>query len=231
MDELGKAGSNFRSLIYDRGFDGTMSQVSVEALIAFLDTTQEFLEHSLRANRRSDALYHSYNLLRLESGRAYVDRLYEMLEGQVSILSSGLLSGEESLSVLESLRRSSLYRADQHTYILYPDRILPSFFEKNSLLPEQLNHLELPFKLVKNKDGKLFTQDIYGMFHFAAAYVIEGCSKSIDCSKGQPEYAALVNKKKMLLKACLKTPSGMLSSLDAPGHSLLMRAWGASIGT
>jgi hypothetical protein len=75
-------------------------------------------------------LYHSYNLLRLEAGAAHVDRLVEMLEGQVSILSSGLLSAEESLSVLESLRRSSLYRADQHTYILYPDRVLPSFLIK-----------------------------------------------------------------------------------------------------
>lgn len=193
MDELGKAGSNYRSLIYDHGFDGTMSQVSVEALMAFLDTTQEYLEHSLRANRRSDALYHSYNLLRIESGRAYVDRLYEMLEGQVSILSSGLLSGEESLSVLESLRHSSLYRADQHTYILYPDRILPSFFDKNSLLPEQLNHLELPFQLVENKDGRLFTQDIHGMFHFAGNLRnVKDVRKALDALKGQPEYAALV---------------------------------------
>ncbi len=193
MDELGKAGSSYRWSIYDHGFDGTMSPVSADELRAFLDTTQEFLEHSLRANRRSDALYHSYNLLRLESGRAYVDRLYEMLEGQVSILSSGLLSGEESLSVLESLRRSSLYRADQHTYILYPDRILPSFFEKNSLLPEQLNHLELPFKLVKNKDGKLFTQDIYGMFHFAGSLRnVKDVRKILSALKGQPEYAALV---------------------------------------
>ena len=193
MDELGKAGSNYRSVIYDHGFDGTMNQVSVEALIAFLDTTQEYLEHSLRANRRSDALYLSYNLLRLEMGRAYVDRLYEMLEGQVSILSSGLLSGEESLSVLESLRHSSLYRADQHTYILYPDRILPSFFDKNSLLPEQLNHLELPFQLVENKDGRLFTQDIHGMFHFAGNLRnVKDVRKALDALKGQPEYAALV---------------------------------------
>ena len=56
-----------------------------------------------------------------------------MLEGQVAILSSGLLIGEESLALLESLRHSALYQADQHSYILYPDRDLPGFLEKNCL--------------------------------------------------------------------------------------------------
>ena len=168
MDELGEAGSKYRSAIYEHGFNGTISQVPADELKAFLGRTQEYLEHSLRANRRSDALYHSYNLLRLEPGSAYVDRLYEMLEGQVSILSSGLLSAEESLSLLESLRSSALYRADQHSYILYPDRILTSFLKKNTLLPEQLSHLKLPALLVENQDISLFNQDIDGLFHFAS---------------------------------------------------------------
>ena len=56
----------------------------------------------------------------LDNGTASISHLYEMLEGQVAILSSGMLSGEESLSLLESLRHSQLYRADQHSYILYP---------------------------------------------------------------------------------------------------------------
>jgi hypothetical protein len=46
---------------------------------------------------------------------AYVAHLYEMLEGQVAVLSSGLLSGEQSLVLLHSLRNSALYRADQHS--------------------------------------------------------------------------------------------------------------------
>ena len=197
MDELGEAGSRYRQLIYDNGFSGTMSQLSVNELMAFLDTTQEFLEHSLRANRRSDALYHSYNLLRLEPGHAHVDRLYEMLEGQVSILSSGLLSGEESLTLLESLRHSSLYRADQHTYILYPDRVLPSFIKKNTLLPEQLNHLKLPAQLVKDQDTRLFTQDIDGLFHFGSKLRnIKDIREVLKDLKNQPEYQELVEQEK-----------------------------------
>lgn len=201
MDALGEAGSGYRSRIYEYGFGGTMSQVSTGDLKQFLSVTQEFLEHSLRANRRSDALYHSYNLLRLEPGRAYVDRLYEMLEGQVSILSSGLLSGQDSLSLLESLRRSALYRADQHTYILYPDRTLNSFLEKNTLLPEQLSQLKLPFQLVEDQDTSLFTKDIHGLFHFAGSLRnVKDVRKALSTLSKQPGFATLVEQESDAVK-------------------------------
>ena len=193
MDALGEAGSGYRSVIYEDGFSGTQSQLPADDLIAFLETTQEYLEHSLRANRRTDALYHSYNLLRLEPNCAYVDHLYEMLEGQVSILSSGLLGAEESLLLLDRLRHSSLYRADQHTYILYPDRALASFLNKNTLLPDQLSHLKLPFKLVEGQDTSLFTRDVHGQFHFGSSLRNKkDVRKVLDSLKSQPEYAALV---------------------------------------
>ena len=193
MNYLGKAGSDYRLGIYESGFSGSFSQISIEELSDFLVRTKEYIDHSLRANRRADMLYHSYNLLRLEAGAAHVDRLVEMLEGQVSILSSGLLSAEESLSVLESLRRSSLYRADQHTYILYPDRVLPPFLVKNKLRPEELSHLNLPFQLVEDKEPSLFTQDVRGFFHFASNLRnIKDVRKVLNTLKNQPEYAALV---------------------------------------
>jgi len=193
MDALGEAGSSYRSGIFDRGFSGTMSELSADELRAFLATAQEYLEHSLRANRRPDALYHSYNLLRLEPGRAHVDRLYEMLEGQVSILSSGLLGAEESLSLLESLRGSPLFLADQHTYILYPDRVLPSFLKKNTLQPEQLKHLQLPARMVADRDATLFTQDIHGLFHFGSSLRnIKDVRKALETLRNQPEYVDLV---------------------------------------
>ncbi len=193
MDALGEAGSNYRWLIYQYGFSGELSRLSAHELKRFLTIAQEFVEHSLRTNRRADALYHSYNLLRLEAGRAFVDRLYEMLEGQVAILSSGLLSGEESLALLYSLRNSALYRADQHTYILYPDRVLPSFLEKNTLTPEQVSHLKLPSLLIQDQDTTLFTQDIHGLYHFASSLRnVKDVRKVLEGLKRQPAYAALV---------------------------------------
>ena len=62
-----------------------------------------------------------------------IRRLHEMLEGQVAVLSSGALTPGESLALVETLRNSSLYRTDQNSYILYPDRPRPRFLEKNNL--------------------------------------------------------------------------------------------------
>ena len=134
------------------------AQLPIAELIAFLDLAQQYVEHSLRANKRSDNLYHAYNILHLGDETASISHLYEMLEGQVAILSSGLLSGEESLALLESLRHSQLYRPDQHSYILYPDRKLPGFLEKNSMTSEQVSGLTLVSELVKAQDKTLDRQ-------------------------------------------------------------------------
>ncbi|MCB0682456.1 MAG: hypothetical protein KDC32_16340, partial [Saprospiraceae bacterium] len=52
---------------------------------------------------------------------------------QVAVLSAGFLSPDEAADLLRAVRQSALYRADQHTYLLYPDRRLPRFTEKNNL--------------------------------------------------------------------------------------------------
>ena len=119
MDTLGQAGSDYRSKYYLHGFSGESVQVPVTEMIEFLNLTMQYVEHSLLANKRTDNLYHTYNILHLNDEGASIGHLYEMLEGQVAILSSGLLPGEESLELLESLRYSQLYRSDQHSYILY----------------------------------------------------------------------------------------------------------------
>jgi hypothetical protein len=90
-----------------------------------------------------------------------------MLEGQVAILSSGMLSGEESRLLLESLRQSKLYRPDQHSYILYPDRDLPGFLEKNCLLPDQVKELQLVTELVQANDKSLIVRSADGNYRFS----------------------------------------------------------------
>ena len=59
-----------------------------------------------------------------------------MLEGQVAMLSSGLLSADESLALLQSMRHSDLYHDDQHTYLPYPNRDLPGFMQRNVVTPD-----------------------------------------------------------------------------------------------
>jgi len=81
----------------------------------------------LTSNKREDGLYHAYNLVNLDDNEISIDRLSEMLEGQVAVLSSGYLSDDESLSVLDSLKSSALFWDEQYSYILYPNKDLLGF--------------------------------------------------------------------------------------------------------
>jgi hypothetical protein len=193
MDALGQAGSEYRWNYYSQGFSGEFTQLPILEMIAFLDLALQYIEHSLRANKRSDNLYHAYNILHLDNNLASISHLYEMLEGQVAILSSGLLTGEESLVLLESMKHSRLYRPDQHSYILYPDRTLPGFLEKNCITPAQVSDLSLVSELVKAQDKTLITRDVDGNYHFSGHIRnLKDVTRSLDALKRQPNYVELV---------------------------------------
>ena len=194
MDELGDAGSTFRWDFYRNGFSSETLDLSVEELDAFLDRVLAYIDHTLRASKRADGLYQTYNILHLSPASAEVRPLYEMLEGQVAVLSSGMLSAEESLSLLQQLRASKLYRPDQHSYILYPDRDLPGFLQKNCIRPDQLVHLELLNRLLAANDRTLVTQDLNGTIHFSGhVRNFQDVSQALDALRGHAEYADLVN--------------------------------------
>lgn len=167
IDELGQAGSDYRWNVYQHGFTGQIVFLPLADLNDLLHLALRYIDHTLRANRRSDNLYHAYNILHLEPGKASVSPLYEMLEGQVAILSSALLSGAESLALLESLRHGPLYRADQHSYLLYPDRAIPGFLTRNHIPSEQVADLPLVNELVRTNDQSLLVRDENGDYHFA----------------------------------------------------------------
>ena len=192
MNALGQAGSDYRWNYYSHGLSDKVAQLPIADLISFLDLAQKYVEHSLRANKRSDNLYHAYNVLSLGDKTASVNYLYEMLEGQAAILSSGLLSGEESLALLKSLRHSQLYRPDQHSYILYPDRKLAGFLEKNSMTPEHVGGLALVSELVKSNDKTLVVRDEQGNYHFSGHIRnAKDVVRALDALKSQPRYADL----------------------------------------
>jgi hypothetical protein len=191
MDRLGQAGNDYRWNYYSNGFSGQSAQLPIPELVGFLDLAQEYVEHTLQANKRDDNLYHAYNILHLDKDRASIGHLYEMLEGQVAILSSGWLSGKESLLLLESLRHSKLYRSDQHSYILYPDRDLPGFLAKNSIASEQLNGLKLVSELVKANDTSLIVRDEEGDYHFSGhIHNLKDVTRALKALP--PQYAELI---------------------------------------
>ncbi|MGG9972050.1 hypothetical protein ACQ33O_09685 [Ferruginibacter sp. SUN002] len=166
LDGLGKSGSNFRDTIYKIGFSGNKSSVTLKELLHFIETANQFLEHSIKANKRNDGLYHAYNLMTIEKEGVSVSYLSEMLEGQVAVLSSGYLSASASLQVLDALRNSSLYREDQYSYILYPNKNLPKFLEKNNIPHEAVSKSELLQQLITEGNTQIIEKDIHGNYHF-----------------------------------------------------------------
>jgi len=167
IDLLGKSGESYRRKVYQGGPCAEKRALPAGELLKFLDVALAWTDHTLRLSRRRDGLYHSYNLIAFEgASRVTVRHLYEMLEGQVAILSSGLLSPREALDLLRALRRSAMYRADQHSYLLYPERQLPRFLERNNIPPREVRGSRLLRRLLSDGNHSLVEKNPLGGVHF-----------------------------------------------------------------
>lgn len=166
LDIVGTAGESYREKVY-AGLSGKTEVLEKEELQEFLDATLRKIDESIRANKRADGLYEAYNLIKFTENESDIEisHLYPMLEGQVAVLSSGLLSGEEVADLLDAMRNSDLYREDQRSYMLYPNRRRKTFLEMNNL-PEAAK--ELP--VVQKYLGSILKQDCDGGIHFDAKY-------------------------------------------------------------
>lgn len=197
-EKLGLAGSGYRNKIYDLGFSGEKTKIELDQIKEFVTTALKFLEHSIEANQRKDDLYHAYNLMSSDEGGISISHLDEMLEGQVAVLSSGYLSSEDELNVLDALRASALYRDDQQSYILYPNKELPGFLEKNTIPEEEINRSELLKKLVAEGNQRIITKDVNGDYHFNGNF-----RNARDLKKGladlSDKYKSLVEKEEKLI--------------------------------
>ena len=133
LKDLGEAASIYRSQVYQYGFSGKV-QVDLVVFTAFYQQALVLINHSIELNKRQDRLYHAYNILKFtDDQQVCIKPLYPMLEGQVAVLSSGALNVEQSIDLLTSLFDSALYRSDQHTFLLYPDKPLQGFLAKNAI--------------------------------------------------------------------------------------------------
>ncbi|MBN1827004.1 MAG: hypothetical protein JW958_12140 [Candidatus Eisenbacteria bacterium] len=182
MDGLGNAFSEYRRDVYENGFSGKR-YLSVSETINLLRTARYFLDRAMRANRREDGLYHSYNLLDLSTdGReAGIRHLPVMLEGQVAALSSGLPDPTEGIEILENLFRSSLYRPDQKSFLLYPERKLPGFLEKNRVPEGAVRSIPLLRDLLDRGDGTIVARDEDGVVRFHGDFRnAEDVGKAVD---------------------------------------------------
>ena len=178
LDLLGKSGSVYRNVIYNHGFSSNKQSLSIKKLRSFIETSLAYLDHTISANKRKDNLYHAYNLMSIKGNdKAIISNLPEMLEGQVAILSSGYLSATESLKVLDSLKQSKLFRVDQSSYILYPNKDLGRFIEKNNISKENVLKSILLQKLIEDGNYQIVNKDLLGGYHFNENFNNANCLK------------------------------------------------------
>ena len=167
LDSLGKAGSDYRTYVYNHDFSGRKTALSINRLKDFVSISKLYLEHSIRANKRSDNLYHAYNLMTVNKDNSVsISYLSEMLEGQVAVLSSGYLNASETLDVLNALKQSKLFREDQYSYLLYPNKELKGFLDRNTISKEAVSSSKLLQALVSDGNTKIIEKDVNGEYHF-----------------------------------------------------------------
>ncbi|MEH6580782.1 MAG: hypothetical protein V7754_02520 [Halioglobus sp.] len=166
--ELGQAASRYRESVYQQEtFSGTVEE-KLERITEMLDDALTAIDHSIHSNLREDGLYHAYNLMDLQPGAVELDTLYPMLEGQVAALSSGAVTPTQAVTLLEALFDSDVFRADQNSFLLYPDRQLPGFLQKNCVPAEPIEALPLLMQMLEQGDSRLIERDASGTYRFNA---------------------------------------------------------------
>ncbi|MEP1553089.1 MAG: hypothetical protein ABJJ44_14880 [Paraglaciecola sp.] len=166
LEGLGKASSRYRQAVYQNQRFSHKIECNIEKIKALLSCSLVVIEHSIKTSQSKDGLYHSYNLLELSAGTAEVRNLYPMLEGQVAALSSGAMSTEQAISVINQLFESDIYRSDQKTFMLYPDRTQTPFLEKNLISESLIKSSTFLVEMLKLKDENIVLKDANGCYRF-----------------------------------------------------------------
>ncbi len=199
LDRLGNAGSDYRSSIYKNGFSNGKEIITKNDLLQFFNVAKKFIDHTIDANKRDDNLYHAYNLMTVENQKVSISYLPEMLEGQVAVLSSGYLSAKKSLEVLDALKSSTLFREDQYSYILYPNKELSRFSDKNSIPSEKVHASKLLQQLLSNGNSQIIEKDVLGNYHFNGTFNNAESLKQALSKLPTEQYEELIRKDETLL--------------------------------
>ena len=162
----GKAACDYRKRMYQHKGGYHQQPLNLEHLLAMLDDSLFLIAHSIKRNLASDGLYHAYNTLSFVNDVPSVGHLYPMLEGQVSVLSSGALSPTEAVALLDNLFNSAIYREDIGTFMLYPDRPQTTFLQKNTVSTSEALQIPLVSRMLEQHDKRILLRDSSGVLRF-----------------------------------------------------------------
>ena len=68
------------------------------------------------------------------------------------------------------MKQSKLYRSDQYSYLLYPERQLSRFTEKNIVPKDLVNKSRYLKEILNNKNGDVIVADINNTIHFNSKF-------------------------------------------------------------
>jgi hypothetical protein len=200
LDVLGNAGSTYRFSIYENNFKGAKSIIKIADIKNFISVTLAYLDHTIDANKRDDNMYHAYNIMTVNDDNSVsISYLDEMLEGQVAALSSGYISSEDCLKLLDGLKASKLFREDQYSYLLYPNKELPGFLKKNQIPEKAVAKSKLLQKLVEDNNTSIIAKDINGKYHFNGNFNNAGSLKKALASLNETKYGDLRTSEKEVI--------------------------------
>lgn len=168
LKKLGTSAESYRESVYQHDGDFRTTSQKLSTVFEILDDALSVIDHSIQKNRRNSGLYHAYNLIVLNSDSLTIETLYPMLEGQVAALSSNGVPLAKAADVIEKLFDSKLYRQDQHSFMLYPDRALPDFLHKNIIPPEEIKKIPFLERLLEIGNQRLVLRDTHQNYRFNA---------------------------------------------------------------
>ncbi|GLS92070.1 hypothetical protein GCM10007916_31400 [Psychromonas marina] len=174
LTDLANCAASYREKVYtNHGFSGK-TKVQSSEITTLLSVSLSLLDATIANNLREDGLYNAYNILSYSDKSLTVEALYPMLEGQVAVLSAGILSPKQAVSLLDKLFASEMYREDQASFMLYPDRELTTFMNKNRLTAKQVQQNSLLTLMMEADDKRIVMQDSDGNYHFNADFENSG---------------------------------------------------------
>ena len=172
MNALGNAASRYRTNLYTNGLQEEPQPREASTLADFCTLACKAIQPTIQESIREDGLVHSYTVLHSRLNESVeIDVLHLMLEGQVAALASGNLTTQNAVILLNALRDSTLYSNRQESYLLYADKKLPKFSQRNHISPNDVVRLSLVRKMIQNEDTRLINRNSSGQCYFNPSLV------------------------------------------------------------
>ncbi|MFI3325537.1 MAG: hypothetical protein R3Y35_05115 [Clostridia bacterium] len=167
LDELGYIFSEYRTNMYNNGFD-TKTKLTADEIKSWIKVAEKAIDYTIDVN--SGDVYSTYNLL---NDDFTVSKMRSMLEGQSAIIGSGSLNADKVCGLLASIK-DELYNEKMKCHTLYPIKTTRRFAEKNAIKTE--------IGVIEN----ITVKDINGVIHFESG--ISTCDELLKrCQNLTPE--------------------------------------------